>query len=142
MDLEDGPLRVRDLQPLAALDNTPEDLQLACEDLAGDPVWTAEITPFRGDSLMYKPGALGGKDISHLRAEAAQDAVPPAAVSANRRGGDLVAAENYVGGSSGWRAEGRHYFGAGVGVPTVGVQQGAVIPAEQGLLFVGSQRGL
>ena len=43
-DMEDGPLRVRDLQPLAALDATPEDLQLACEDLAEDPVWTAEAT--------------------------------------------------------------------------------------------------
>ena len=51
MEAEDaGPLRVRDLQPLAALDSTPEDIAEACEDLANDPVWTAELTPFSGET--------------------------------------------------------------------------------------------
>ena len=66
-----APLMLRDIQPLAEMDSTPADLQEVAEELAGDPYWTFEITPMFGDSISYRPGAAGGKDLSALRADAA-----------------------------------------------------------------------
>ena len=80
-DPGDSPLMVRELTPLAALDAAPTDFREACEDLADDPVWTALLTPYTGDAMLYKPGALGAKAVSSVRF-----ASPAAAFSFIKRG--------------------------------------------------------
>ena len=65
------------MQPVAEMDQTPGDLHEVAEELALDPYWTFEMSPMGGDALLYRPGAVGARDISALRAEAAEDQSQP-----------------------------------------------------------------
>ena len=73
----EGTLAVRELQPLAALDATPDDLSKIADSMALNPVYTMDITPVTGEALAYRTGAVGAKDLSILRAEAERAAVQP-----------------------------------------------------------------